>query len=79
MIKIRWMGTPEDLKWFRKHLEEDKEIRLQNVSKAFGGKQVLDNINLDIKKGEFVTLLGPSGCGKTTTLRLISGFTAPDL
>ena len=32
MIKIRWMGTPEDLKWFRKHLEEDKEIRLQNVS-----------------------------------------------
>jgi hypothetical protein len=32
MIKIRWMGTPEDLKWFRKHLKEDKEIRLQNVS-----------------------------------------------
>lgn len=32
MIKIRWMGTPEDLKWFWKHLEEDKEIRLQNVS-----------------------------------------------
>ena len=32
MIKIRWMGTPEDLKWFRQHLEEDKEIRLRNVS-----------------------------------------------
>lgn len=32
MIKIRWMGTPEDLKWFWQHLEEDKEIRLQNVS-----------------------------------------------
>ncbi|MBR4001147.1 MAG: ABC transporter ATP-binding protein [Bacteroidales bacterium] len=58
--------------------QNDVIIRLQNVSKAFGGKQVLDNISLDIKKGEFVTLLGPSGCGKTTTLRLISGFTTPD-
>ena len=58
--------------------QNDVIIRLENVSKAFGGKQVLDNISLDIKKGEFVTLLGPSGCGKTTTLRLISGFTTPD-
>ena len=58
--------------------QNDVIIRLENVSKAFGGKQVLDNISLDIKQGEFVTLLGPSGCGKTTTLRLISGFTTPD-
>ena len=58
--------------------QNDVIIRLQNVSKAFVGKQVLENISLDIKKGEFVTLLGPSGCGKTTTLRLISGFTTPD-
>ena len=58
--------------------QNDVIIRLENVSKAFGDKQVLDNISLDIKKGEFVTLLGPSGCGKTTTLRLISGFTTPD-
>ena len=58
--------------------QNDVIIRLENVSKAFGGKQVLNNISLDIKKGEFVTLLGPSGCGKTTTLRLISGFTTPD-
>ena len=53
-------------------------IDLKHVSKSFGGKVVLDDINLYIRKGEFVTLLGPSGCGKTTTLRLIAGFLAPD-
>jgi len=53
-------------------------IDLKHVSKRFGDKVVLDDISLYIRKGEFVTLLGPSGCGKTTTLRLISGFLAPD-
>ena len=53
-------------------------ISLVGVSKSYDSKVVLDNINLDIRKGEFVTLLGPSGCGKTTTLRLIAGFLGPD-
>ncbi|MBQ9659940.1 MAG: ABC transporter ATP-binding protein [Bacteroidales bacterium] len=53
-------------------------IDLKHVSKRFGDKVVLDDISLYIRKGEFVTLLGPSGCGKTTTLRMISGFLAPD-
>ncbi|MDR2046766.1 MAG: ABC transporter ATP-binding protein [Clostridiales bacterium] len=53
-------------------------IELKNVSKRFaGGNNVVDNLNLRIKKGEFVTLLGPSGCGKTTTLRMIAGFELP--
>ena len=56
----------------------DHIIDLKHVSKKFGDKVVLDDISLYIRKGEFVTLLGPSGCGKTTTLRLISGFLAPD-
>ena len=53
-------------------------IKIENLAKAFGEKVILDNINLDIKRGEFVTLLGPSGCGKTTLLRMLAGFMQPD-
>ena len=52
-------------------------IELLNVSKEFDGKTVVEQFNLKIKKGEFVTFLGPSGCGKTTTLRMIAGFELP--
>lgn len=52
-------------------------LRLSGIKKAFGNTEVLTDINLDIKNGEFLTLLGPSGCGKTTLLRLIAGFEQP--
>ena len=52
----------------------DYIITVKHVSKYFGDKAVLDDINLFVRKGEFVTILGPSGCGKTTLLRLIAGF-----
>ena len=55
-----------------------KIIELKNITKAYDGQVVLDNINLDIYDNEFLTLLGPSGCGKTTTLRLIGGFESAD-
>lgn len=53
-------------------------VSLQNIEKSFDGETVLQDFNLDIGDGEFVTLLGPSGCGKTTTLRIIGGFVRPD-
>ncbi|MCQ2174324.1 MAG: ABC transporter ATP-binding protein [Bacteroidales bacterium] len=53
-------------------------IELKHLSKSFDDKKVLEDINLQIRQGEFVTLLGPSGCGKTTILRLIAGFLKPD-
>ena len=55
----------------------EKLINLENIHKDYGGKVVLDNINLYVRDKEFVTLLGPSGCGKTTTLRIIGGFGTP--
>ena len=53
-------------------------IEIKHLSKSFDGVKVLEDINLQIRKGEFVTLLGPSGCGKTTLLRQIAGFLQPD-
>jgi len=58
--------------------ELDKIIDIRNLSKSFGDKKVLEDINLYIRRGEFITLLGPSGCGKTTLLRMIAGFLQPD-
>src|SRR3990167_953874 len=52
-------------------------IQIKGLNKAFQETVVLENIHLDIKSGEFLTILGPSGCGKTTLLRLISGFEEP--
>ena len=55
---------------------ENTIIRFENVTKSYDdGTQVLKNINLELERGKFYTLLGPSGCGKTTILRIIAGFT----
>ena len=55
----------------------DNIIEIKNVTKIFDGITVVDDVNLAVRRGEFVTLLGPSGCGKTTLLRMIAGFEMP--
>jgi spermidine/putrescine transport system ATP-binding protein len=57
---------------------ETPGVELCNVSKRFGELAAVDDISLELARGEFFTLLGPSGCGKTTTLRMIAGFETPD-
>lgn len=53
-------------------------INLQNINVSYDKKNnILENLNLKVKKGELVSLLGPSGCGKTTTLRVVAGFIEP--
>ena len=52
-------------------------VRLANVTKRFRDVTAVDDLSLDIERGEFFTLLGPSGCGKTTTLRMVAGFEEP--
>jgi len=59
-------------------MEKNTVVRLSRICKSFGSENVLNNIDLEIKDDQFVTLLGPSGCGKTTTLRIIAGFESPD-
>ena len=56
----------------------DTILELQNISKSFDGKTIIKELNLEIYKNEFITLLGPSGCGKSTLLRIIGGFETPD-
>lgn len=53
-------------------------VSIKNIYKNFEDKTVVNNFNLDINKGELVSILGPSGCGKTTTLKIIGGFHKPD-
>ena len=52
-------------------------IEFKNIKKAYGDKVVLEDFNLIVEKGEFVTIIGSSGCGKTTALKMINGLIEP--
>ncbi|MCF6408976.1 ABC transporter ATP-binding protein [Pseudalkalibacillus salsuginis] len=54
-----------------------KTLQLKNVNKAYGKLTVLENLSLEVEKGEFVAIVGPSGCGKSTALRMLAGLEQP--
>lgn len=58
-------------------MENDAIIRFEHVSKVYGENKILEDFNLDIKRGEFLTVIGSSGSGKTTLLKMINGLLAP--
>ncbi|TQW41344.1 ATP-binding cassette domain-containing protein, partial [Clostridioides difficile] len=53
-------------------------IQFKNIKKQYNDKTIIDNLNLDIEKGEFLTVIGSSGSGKTTLLKMINGLILPD-
>lgn len=59
-------------------MQSVSDVSLKHLVKSFGGVLAVDDVNLEVPRGAFVTLLGPSGCGKTTMLRMIGGFEQPD-
>ena len=69
----------EELRYGRPQADPDAEtvLELDGVTKRYGSTTVIDDLSLDVREGELLTLLGPSGCGKTTTLRLIAGLERP--
>jgi thiamine transport system ATP-binding protein len=60
-------------------VSDDAGVSLDSVTVSFGGVTALADVSLEVRNGEFFTLVGPSGCGKTTTLRTIAGFDQPDV
>ena len=56
----------------------DSKIRIENISKSFDGDKIIDNISIDVREGELVSILGPSGCGKSTIFNLIAGLLKQD-
>jgi ABC-type Fe3+/spermidine/putrescine transport system ATPase subunit len=56
---------------------DDPIISIRNVSKSFGSVHAVNQVSMEIGRGEFFSLLGPSGCGKTTLLRMLAGFEVP--
>ena len=72
-----WAAWPHRGGRLKENVVNDAYIRIDNVTKRFGGVTAVDAANVDIRRGEFFSLLGPSGCGKTTLLRMIAGFDFP--
>ena len=58
-------------------MNDNEFIKIKNISKNFENVIAVDNVNVNIARGEFFSLLGPSGCGKTTLLRILAGFEYP--
>ena len=76
--KISWLFVIYVERKYRMENAGVNLIQFEHIKKVFDGDTlVVEDFNLEVKKGEFVTFLGPSGCGKTTILRMLGGFEIP--
>jgi len=82
--RLERLSAPESARQIKlRRLKQDREsgqdvLNISHVSKAYPGRPVLTDINLQVKKGDKIAIIGPNGCGKTTLLKLIKGLIAPD-
>jgi len=82
--RLQLLSGPESARQIKpRRMKQDREsgqdvINVSHVSKAYSGRSVLTDINLQVKKGDKIAIIGPNGCGKTTLLKLIKGLIAPD-
>lgn len=82
--RLERLSAPESARQIKlRRLKQDREsgqdvLNISHVSKAYPGRPVLTDINLQVKKGDMIAIIGPNGCGKTTLLKLIKGLIAPD-
>lgn len=77
-VEIKMKTRQQQNKYVQEHIQESDAIIVDNFSKSYGSKRVVDHLQFTVQRGEIFALLGPNGAGKTTTVETLEGYRAPD-